>query len=981
MKVLTEKINKLGKQIDGELLTDRVALTLYATDASAYQEMPMAVIIPRSDKDIQETILFASEYNIPLIPRAAGTSLAGQVVGEGIVVDVSKYLNRIIEINKEEKWVRVQPGVVLDELNFHLKEYGLYFGPETSTSNRCMIGGMVGNNACGVHSLIYGSTRDHTLELKGFLSDGSEVHFTSLSKSEFLEKCKNEKLEGNIYRNIESTLSDPENRKRITDEFPDPRIKRRNTGYAIDLLMESDPFVEGGKPFNFCQVICGSEGTLMFVTEIKLNLVDLPPAEKGLLVVHHKNIAEALKANLIILKYNPGAIELIDDIILECTKSSLQHSRNRFFIKGDPGALLCVEFAGESRKEIKKIVHDLIADLKQEGYGYEYPLLFGPDIAKVWALRKAGLGLLSNMPGDAKPQAVIEDTAVHPEVLPGYIDDFNVILKEQELKCVFYAHIATGELHLRPVINLKTKKGVEQFHSIALEIAQLVKTYRGSLSGEHGDGRLRGEFIPFMIGEQNYQLLRKIKKTWDPYGVLNPGKITDAPPMDTNLRYKPGQDTPEFNTIFDFSDSDGVLRLAEKCTGSADCRKSALMGGTMCPSYQATRDEDKTTRARANVLRNILSGNNKGNPFNNKELYTILDLCLSCKGCKSECPSGVDMTKLKAEFLHQYYKSNLPSLRTLLITNFSRLQAFASNFSALYNKLVNSKIFANLLKRSIGFALDRSLPGVHKQTFRKWLKKNLEQLNQEIKRSAGTVYLFVDEFTNYNDVPIGITSVRLLNKLGYKIYTVDNADSGRPYLSKGFLKKARNLAKKNTRLFAPLISEEIPLVGIEPSAILTFRDEYPDLLRGEEKKKAHTLSKNTYTLEEFIAKEAEKGKISSDKFSTRTTKVLLHGHCQQKAISTTEATIKCLTLPVNYSVEEIKSGCCGMAGSFGYEKEHFDLSMKIGELVLFPSVREAEEETIIAAPGTSCRHQIKDGTGKKALHPVEILFEALKGNV
>ena len=978
MELLSQEIKKLKENIEGELISDVTGLTLYATDASAYQEMPTAVIIPRSEKDVHESIIFANECNVPLIPRTAGTSLAGQVVGNGIVVDTSKYLNKIIEINKDEKWVRVQPGVVLDELNLHLKHYNLFFGPETSTSNRCMIGGMVGNNACGAHSLIYGSTRDHTLELKGFLSDGSEVHFKSLSKSEFSKKCNMEGLEGEIYRNIDNLLSKPENRARIRDEFPDPRIKRRNTGYAVDLLMETEPFVEDGEAFNFCKMIAGSEGTLMFVTEIKLNLVELPPPVKGLLVVHHESVSEALKANLVALKYNPGAIELIDDIILECTKSSFQHRSNRFFIKGDPGALLCIEFAGESKDEIKKISKDLIAELKKAGYGYEYPVLFGNDISKVWALRKAGLGLLSNIPGDAKPIAVIEDTAVHPEVLPEYIKDFNLILKEEGLNCVFYAHVATGELHLRPVINLKTSEGVEQFHTIALEIAKLVKTYKGSLSGEHGDGRLRGEFIPFMIGDENYQLLRKIKKAWDPYGLLNPGKITDTPPMHIGLRYKPGQKTPEFNTLFDFSDSDGYLRLAEKCTGSADCRKSSLIGGTMCPSYQATRDEDKSTRARANILRNILTTSEKSNPFNNKELYGILDLCLSCKACKSECPSGVDMAKLKAEFLHQYYKSNLPSLRTRLITNFSRIQALASHFSRLYNNIVRSDLISNIIKRSIGFATERSLPLVHKQTFRKWLNKNIAQLNEELKRPTGSVYLFVDEFTNYNDVNIGVTSVRLLNKLGYKILIASNADSGRPYLSKGFLKKAKHLAIKNVELFASLVNKETPLIGIEPSAIFAFRDEYPDLLRGEQKKTAIALSENTFTIEEFLMNEAKKDKIPLSKFSTRTAKVLLHGHCQQKAIASTEATKACLSLPKNYSVEEIKSGCCGMAGSFGYEKEHFDLSMKIGELVLFPSIREAEEDTIIVAPGTSCRHQIKDGTGEIAKHPVEVLYEALK---
>jgi FAD/FMN-containing dehydrogenase/Fe-S oxidoreductase len=979
MKDFFQRLNSFSSTLEGSVFNDHVSRLLYATDASAYQEMPAAVIVPKTIEDIRKIIRFAIANEVSLIPRTAGTSLAGQVVGEGIIVDTSKHFDRIIEINAGERWVKVEPGVVLDELNMKLKKYGLYFGPETSTSNRCMIGGMVGNNSCGAHSLIYGSTRDHTLEIEGFLSDGSEVFFGPLTKDEFDKKCEQNDLEGTVYKNINTILTDKSNQARIRKEFPDVRIERRNTGYAIDVLLDSEPFSENpDKPFNFCNLICGSEGTLMFITSIKLNLVDLPPAEKGLLVVHHESVDEALKANLTALEYNPGAIELIDNYILECTKSSIEHRRNRFFLKGDPGALLCVEFERHTRKEIDEATESLTARLKKQGYGYEYPVLYGGDISKVWALRKAGLGLLSNVPGDAKPQPVIEDTAVHPEFLPEYIDEFNKVLESENLSCVFYAHIATGELHLRPMINLKTQEGVRQFRKVATEIARLVKKHRGSLSGEHGDGRLRGEFIPLMIGKENYELLRDIKKTWDPKGLFNPGKITDTPPMDTSLRYVPGQSTPEFDTIFDFSDTLGMLRMAEKCNGSGDCRKSAIIGGTMCPSYQASRDEDKTTRARANMLRDILTRNEGKNPFHHKELYKILDLCLSCKGCKSECPSGVDMAKLKAEFLYQFYKAKSPSLRTRMIANFSKLQAMASKVSGIYNFMVSHNLFAIPVKKLVGFDTKRSLPKVWRVTFKKWLKRNLEQFNSALPADAKGLYLFVDEFTNYNDTPIGIVVVNLLNKLGYRILYLDNADSGRPYLSKGFLKHARSLAQKNTELFYHKIGEDLPLVGIEPSAILTFRDEYPDLLRGELQKKARENSEHAMTIEEFLAREIQRNLISKDLFTREARKIIFHGHCQQKAIATTQATRTILSFPENYTVDEIKSGCCGMAGSFGYEKEHFSLSQSIGELVLFPAVRQAEQETIVAAPGTSCRHQIKDGTGRMAFHPVEVLFNALK---
>ncbi len=973
------KLALLKNEIEGELYSDEVTRLLYATDASAYQETPLAIVIPRNVEDLGAIVRFSSETKLPLIPRTAGTSLAGQVVGNGIVVDCSKYLNRILELNTEQQWVRVEPGVVLDELNIEMKKHGLFFAPETSTANRCMIGGMVGNNSCGAHSLVYGNTRDHTLEVSGFLSDGSPVTFTDISAEEFEEKCELPSLEGALYRNIRDMLDNPHNREGIVTEFPDPILERRNTGYAIDIMLGLEPFEKNGAPFNFAKLICGSEGTLMFISEIKLNLVELPPREKGLLVVHLTSVEESLKANIVALNFKPAAIELMDDIILQCTKSSIEHKKNRFCIEGDPGALLCVEFAKNSRKEIDEACTGLIDELKTKGLGYHFPIVYGADIGKVWALRKAGLGLLSNIPGDAKPQPVIEDTAVSPLVLPEYIKEFNEVLERLELSCVFYAHIATGELHLRPVINLKTEAGVKQFREVATEIARLVKKYRGSLSGEHGDGRLRGEFIPYMIGEENYQLLIQLKRTWDPHGVFNPGKITDTPPMDSFLRTSPGQSTPEFETVLDFSETLGFVRMAEQCNGSADCRKSAIIGGTMCPSYQATRDENKTTRARANMLRNTLNSATVGrNPFTSKELYDILDLCLSCKGCKAECPSGVDMAKLKAEFLHHYYKNNSIPLRTHLIVNFSMLQNMASKVAGLYNLMAESKWLSGGLKRAIGFAAGRSLPNVHRITFRKWLKKNLKSLNEGLSQETGQVCLFVDEVTNFNDVPIGIATVKLLNKLGYRVLVYNNADSGRPLISKGFLGKARKLAQANVALFAHVVDETTPLIGIEPSAIFTFRDEYPDLLCDREQQKAKELAAHVFTIEEFLVREMNSGRISKDQFTSEKRQVLFHGHCQQKAIASTSSTQTILEFPCNYSVKEIKSGCCGMAGSFGYEKEHFDLSMKIGELVLFPAIQQAEESTLLAAPGTSCRHHIKDGTGRIARHPVELLCEALK---
>ncbi len=972
-----ETIVSLKAQIRGDIYLDEIHKTLYATDASAYKEKPAFIVIPKDKEDVLSTINFVRKRALSIIPRTAGTSLAGQVVGRGVIVDCSKYMNRILEVNPKEKWVRVEPGVVLDELNIFLSSYNLYFGPETSTSNRCMIGGMVGNNSCGAHSLVYGSTRDHTLEVKAFLSDGSEVIFGNLTLEEYNEKLKKDSLEGKLYRHINDILSNKGNKQEIIKKFPDPKIKRRNTGYALDILLNKMPFNEDGESFNFCSLICGSEGTLAFITEIKLNLVDLPPKEKGLVVVHHSSVKEALKANILALTHRPVAVELIDKYLLDCTINSAEHSKNRFFLEGDPGALLCVEFYADTREEIERKSSDLISTFKKNGFGYSYPLLFGSDITKVWALRKAGLGLLSNIPGDAKPQPVIEDTAINPEKLPEYIDEFNLILRKYKLECVYYAHIATGELHLRPVINLKEKAGVDKFRMIAEEIAHLVKKYKGSLSGEHGDGRLRGEFVSYMVGSKNYELLRSIKHTWDPNGIFNPGKITDTPPMDKNLRFFPDQPTPMFNTMLDFEDTYGMVRMAEKCNGSADCRKSSVIGGVMCPSYQATKDESASTRARANMLRETLNSTEKLNRFDSKSLYKILDLCLSCKGCKKECPSGVDMAKLKAEFLFQYSQEHKRTLRMKLIAGFSDIQKLATRFSRIYNYTVSKNFLSKPIKHFIGFAPKSSLPKVNKMTWSKWLSSNIAELNNNVKIPKGEIVLFVDEFTNYNEAFIGITACKLLSVLGYIILFYKNSESGRAKISKGFLKEAKTIASDNVKLLCSVVTNERPLIGIEPSAILTFKDEYPDLLRGDLKNSARELKENVFTIEEFLFKQMKNGQISQSLFSTESKVIHYHGHCQQKALVGTDAAKYILGFPENYSVEEINSGCCGMAGSFGYEKEHFELANKIGELKLFPAVRDSDPDDYIVASGTSCRHHIKDNTKKVVLHPVEILWDAL----
>ncbi|MGB0930313.1 MAG: FAD-binding and (Fe-S)-binding domain-containing protein [Chitinophagales bacterium] len=983
---MKRQLQRLQKSLAGELYFDDMMRAIYATDASVYRELPLAVAIPKNEADIQKIIQFALHNKTSIIPRTAGTSLAGQCVGDGIVVDVSKHFTKILEVNTEQNWVRVQPGVIRNDLNKHLKPYSLHFGPLTSTASRAMIGGMVGNNSCGLYSTVYGSTRDHLLEVKAILSDGSEVEFKGLTKSEFRRKCIGSSLESQIYRHISQTLNHPEKQREIREQFPKPSIRRRNTGYALDELLNSNMFTSGGDNFNFCKLLAGSEGTLAFMTEIKIHLNPLPPPEIGLLCAHFESIDEALRAVVLVMKHEVRAVELMDKIVLDCTKANTEQQKNRFFIEGDPKAILIIEVGAEHSSEVARQLNMIEKDLKDNRMAYHYPRVFPPDVGRVWALRSAGLGVLSNLPGDKRPVAVIEDTAVELQDLPEYIADFTDIMDNFNQQSVYYAHADAGELHLRPLLNLKDTEDRKLFREIGEASARLVKKYDGSLSGEHGDGRVRAEFIPIMVGAKNYQLFRELKQTWDARNIFNPGKIVDAAPMDTSLRYEAEQETPELDTVFDFSETGGILRMAEKCNGTGDCRKTHLSGGTMCPSYMATRNEQDSTRARANILREFLTRNKDyENPFDQQEIYDVLDLCLSCKGCTSECPSNVDMATMKAEFLHQYYKSNGIPKRAKLFANFGKLNGMAAMLPTISNLFTSSRLTAPLLKKIMGVASERSLPSLYKTTLRKWYKKEYQKVTAKAhthfggveKRMKGKVYFFCDEFTNLTDTKVGIDAIQLLAHLGYEVEMLEHEESGRAHLSKGFVEEAQQMAQKNVAIFKDLVNEETPLVGIEPSAILGFRDEYPKLVKKEDQEAAKALGKNALMIEEFLYRELQNGNISSEQFSNDTLYIKLHGHCHQKSLSSTDFSAFALSLPRNYMVEVIPSGCCGMAGSFGYEAEHYEVSMQVGELVLFPAVRSAGEKMVIAAPGTSCRHQIWDGTGRAAKHPVEVLWEAL----
>lgn len=971
-------LENLNSKLKGELYFDDLMRKLYATDASVYRMLPLAVALPKNTQDIKELIQFANKNHTSLIPRTAGTSLAGQCVGDGIVVDVSKYFTRILDINETTKTVTVQPGVVRDELNNYLKPFGLFFGPNTSTSNRCMIGGMVGNNSSGTTSIQYGVTRDKVLSLKTLLSDGSHVEFKSISKKEFEEKLKLETLEGAIYSMIYNELEPIEVQKQIQDNFPKPEIHRRNTGYAIDKLIKTSVFFNSnldtersrGANFNMCELLSGSEGTLAFTTEITLQLDTLPPAKSAMIALHFESIENCLKSVETLMQHNLHTCEMMDDSILNLTKHNKTQQENRQFIQGNPVAILMCELKADTTKALQIQIEAFQKSAENLNLSFAAPVLKGDDIYKAVELRKAGLGLLGNIIGDKKAVACIEDTAVALEDLSSYISEFTTLMTSYNQNAVYYAHAGAGELHLRPILDLKQAEDVTLFRIITTDVAKLVKKYKGSMSGEHGDGIVRAEFIPLMIGKNNYQILKRIKSAFDPNAIFNPGKIVDVFPMDKSLRYEVDRKEPEIETVLDFSSSQGILREAEKCNGSGDCRKLPEFGGTMCPSYRATRNEKDTTRARANALRDYLTHSDKANKFNHEELKDVFDLCLSCKACASECPSSVDVASLKAEFQYQYQKANGFKFKDKFVATSTKYNKIASQFSGLSNGLLQTKFVSVYMKLILGIHPKRSFP-----EFTSSCSKRTKGISFLVRNPIKEVHLFVDEFTNFLESDIAVDAKSLLAKLGYNVISIDNLESGRSYLSKGFLEEAKALANSNVNYFKEKINSEKVLIGIEPSAILTFKDEYIKL--ADDKEAAKSIAKHTFLIEEFIQQEIELGNIKSEQFTKEAKTIKFHGHCHQKALSNQKSSFDMLNLPENYKVTIIPSGCCGMAGSFGYEKAHYEISMQIGEQTLFPAVRKTLETTVIAANGTSCRHQIKDGTGKVAKHPITILKESL----
>ena len=946
---------ELKKRVEGDIHFDRYSRLLYSTDASIYQIEPIGVVVPRHKGDVQAVVELANKFNVPVLPRGGGTSLAGQTVGHALVLDFSKYMQNVLEVNQEELWCRVQPGLVQDELNAYVRSMGLQFGPDTSTSNRATIGGMIGNNSAGAHSLTYGKTLDHVIELTVLLSDGSEVVLKELSSDALEGKSQADSLEGRVHREVARLAQ--EHRSEILARYP--KIMRRVSGYNLDEFIKP-------QPFNLSRILVGSEGTLGTVVEAKMRLVP-KPKWTALDVVHFDDDLEALRASQVILETAPYALESTDKMILNLARGNIVQSQRLGFVQGNPSSLLMVEYAGDTEAQVKEQVYKLEEVRKAQHIGYAATLAFKPEEVKaVWGVRKAGLGLLLGTKGDKKPIAFVEDTAVAPAKLPEFIKRFREIITRHDAIAGYYGHCSVGCMHIRPLIDLKEASEMKKMVSIADAISDLVLEFNGAMSGEHGDGLARSHFNQKLFGAVLYEAFRQVKRVFDPKNLMNPGKIVDAPAMTESLKISPRYQTWQPETTLDFTGQGGFARAVEMCSGMGECRKK--LDGTMCPSYMGTLDEEHSTRGRANALRAVLSGKVPKEEFTGKRLHDVMDLCLECKACKAECPSNVDMAKLKYEFLDHYHRVNGLPLRNRLFGGIERLNRIGSQFAPLSNWVVGSGLNRWLMEKLAGIDRRRPLPQFAGVTFEDWF----DGRKPEGDGAKGEVVLFHDTFNNFNTPNVAVATTRLLERLGYHVLLVNKRCCGRPMISKGMLGEAKNNAAWNVDQLAEYAERGVPIVGMEPSCLLTLRDEYPDFLRTND---AKLVARNSFLLEEFLLQERDTGKVSLS-FGANGRKALLHGHCHQKALVGTVPTVALLK-GAGFEVSEVDSGCCGMAGSFGFEKEHYDLSLTIGNRRLAPAVKSASAEVEIVAPGISCRQQIEHLTGRKAKHTAEVLWEVL----
>ena len=959
----------LQARLAGEVRFDAVSRALYSTDASVYQIEPTGVAIVRSREDVLAALECARAHGCPITARGGGTSQAGQAIGSGLQIDTSKYFNRVLEVNVEERWARVEPGIVLDELNARLAPHRLRFAPDISTASRATIGGMISNNSSGARSVRYGKTIDHVLDLQIALADGSVVHLRPLTREELEEACAADTFEGACYRAVRRLAA--EQADEIDRRYP--KILRRVGGYNLDAFTPAR--IDAGEPFNLSKLIVGSEGTLGLILEARLNLVPLPKA-KAVLTIEYDNLLDALGETPAILAHSPSAVEVMDHSILDHARENpaLDEMR-RAVIETDCGALLCVELYGDSPQEIRPRLNRLESNVRARGIAAHTSCAVAPaDQARIWKLRESSLGLSMAMKGDAKSISFVEDTAVAPEKLRDFIERFLEVIRRHGTTAGVYAHASVGCLHVRPVVNMKTAAGVQQFEAIANEIADLVLEFGGALSGEHGDGLVRGPFMARMFGSELYEAFRTVKRTFDPEGLLNPGKIVDAPPLTANLRYGAGYRTPDPAAAFDHSAHGGLGRAVEMCSGVGACRKT--LGGTMCPSYMATRDEAHSTRGRANTLRLAMNGGlgNGSSPrdagLGDRGVYDVLDLCLECRACKTECPVGVDMARFKSEFLADYHRRHGTPLRARVLGNVRTLSALASRAAPLINPWLDRDWVRALNERLFGIDRRRSLPPWARRTLaRAWRRRGGAN---GTRAGAPDAVLFNDTFTNYYDPEIGLAAAEVLEAAGLTVRLGPHACCGRPLISQGLLAAARDRAAHAVRRLHPLAAAGTPIVLLEPSCLSALTDDVPDLLRGDAQERAREVASACVLFEDFLNRKLDDGGAPLP-LRPGPDEILLHGHCHQKSLGLVAPAKALLERIPGTRVTDLDSGCCGMAGSFGYAREHFDISQRIGERRLLPAARALEAGNVLVAAGTSCRHQVHDFTGVRAQHPAVLL--------
>jgi FAD/FMN-containing dehydrogenase/Fe-S oxidoreductase len=961
--------SELTRTLDGDVRFDTVSRALYSTDASVYQIVPAGVVLPRSIDDLVRIVAIARRHRTAITMRGGGTSQAGQAIGAGIVVDTSKHLNRILVVNVEERWARVEPGVVLDHLNANLRPHGLRFAPDISTSSRATIGGMIANNSSGARSVMYGKTIDHVLELDVVLSDGSIAHLRPLDRRELDAVCTADSLEGACYGAVRTIAA--ENRDEVARRFP--KVLRRVGGYNLD------DFVNDGAPFNLSRIVVGSEGTLALVASAKVKLVPLPAA-KAVMTIEFEELLDALAATPGILRHHPSAIEVMDRFILDHARENpALDAVRRNILVGDPGALLCVELYGDSPDDLTPRLDALERELQTSGQRCRWRRLSAAaDQARVWSFREAALGLSMAMKGDDKSISFVEDTAVAPERLRDYIERFLQIIAAHGTSAGVYAHASVGCLHVRPVVNLKTAAGLQRFESIANAVSDLVLEFGGALSGEHGDGLVRGAFTRKMFGPQLYDAFRSIKRAFDPDGLFNPGRIVDTPRFTDNLRFGPGYETPNPETYFDYSDYEGLGRAVEMCSGLGVCRKT--LDGTMCPSYMATREEKHSTRGRANTLRLAMSGRLGDARLGDEDIREVLDLCLECRACKAECPVGVDVARFKSEFLAGYWKRHGLSRRARAIGRIDMLSKWGSRFAPLSNVVARSGPARWAAEQLFSIDKRRTLPAWSRRTLRSRLDGTRRESNaarQSAEAHGQPAVLFCDTFTNHNHPEIGMDALRVLDAVGVHARVIPHVCCGRPLISQGLLDEARSLAAANADALHDAAASGQPIVFLEPSCLSSIREDAPALLRGDAQQRALVVARASLSFEELVERRCTTSDATMG-LKSGPARVWLHGHCHQKAMGLLAPARALLSRIPSATVTDLDAGCCGMAGSFGYAKEHYEVSQQIAERRLLPAARAMSEGDVLVAPGISCRQQVAHFTGVAAVHPATLLRSLLR---